>query len=665
MINKSLQRILILDDDADLRKLLLVHLGKMFPGVELEEYDPVSRGIPAQDFDWSRYDVLILDYHLSIDRITGLDVLQANCKKPAFPAVIMLTGTGTEEIAVRALKSGAYDYLRKQSLDKKTLQSSISNAFEKHQAEKLRLSELTRQGHAFNKAVFYQKLEYQQGDSEHRPRALFLIELDDHAVIEEHAGIILRDNIVRHIAKQGYEVFKQANINPSITRLSDHYIAVLIDATESSPASESVATALIQHLDKSPYRFGNTEFGYTVSIGVVILPGDGQSADKIIRNAKLACKIAGYEKCNSFHIYRDDEGEETPVTQKPPEQHAGPLPADSSAIISATRQGPPEAETTPAPSAKPVPTSASTAVNNTVPVVENQQDRPEPEVNQSGQNAKSVSPKTGDISNTTEIETNERLLMLAFKEKSVIQLYQPVISLLNEEIENDDEMYRVYLQQINKDGSVKTGEEVRLQVNSPEFRKFVDRWTLQEIIGRLTNSENNRYTFIIDISDASLADAGFFNWLRKLLTGLESKTPGRNIVFEINIADLARLEKQANALITYLRKSHEFKFMLGGVTDSGEIIKYTNRIKFDLVRCSHTIVEKLVETGMESTGGTEQPVIESIRLKGTRFIVDDIKDSSILTEAISFGIEYAMGDLIGEPTNQLSDVTNVETFEII
>ena len=115
--NTPLKRILIFDDDVDQRKLLLVYLGKMFDGVELEEYDPLVLGAPDESFDWSKFDVLILDYFLCLHGVTGLDILHANRKNPDFPATIMLTGAGNEEVAVRALKAGVYDYLRKQSLE--------------------------------------------------------------------------------------------------------------------------------------------------------------------------------------------------------------------------------------------------------------------------------------------------------------------------------------------------------------------------------------------------------------------------------------------------------------------------------------------------------------------------------------------------------------------
>ena len=87
----SLRHILILDDDADYRNLLVRHLGELLPGVEITEYDPVAQGVPARDFDWSRYDVMLLDYNLSLHSVTGLEILKAHSSNPAFPATIIDT----------------------------------------------------------------------------------------------------------------------------------------------------------------------------------------------------------------------------------------------------------------------------------------------------------------------------------------------------------------------------------------------------------------------------------------------------------------------------------------------------------------------------------------------------------------------------------------------
>ena len=55
----DIKRILILDDDSDFRLLLKTRLKKMFSDIELDEFDPVEEGVPAEDFDWDRYDVLL------------------------------------------------------------------------------------------------------------------------------------------------------------------------------------------------------------------------------------------------------------------------------------------------------------------------------------------------------------------------------------------------------------------------------------------------------------------------------------------------------------------------------------------------------------------------------------------------------------------------------
>lgn len=130
----SLRKILILDDDSDYRRLLLSWLGKSFSNTGIIEYDPVARGIPGSEFNWPDYDVLLLDYDLRLNNANGLDILKANENNKNFPATIMLTGAGSEEVAVRALRSGVSDYLRKDGLQKDQLIAAIDTAFKKHSA---------------------------------------------------------------------------------------------------------------------------------------------------------------------------------------------------------------------------------------------------------------------------------------------------------------------------------------------------------------------------------------------------------------------------------------------------------------------------------------------------------------------------------------------------
>ena len=134
------RRILIIDDDADYRKLLLTWLRGLFPVADIIEYDPVNQGLPGQDFNWAAIDVLLLDYDLRLPNATGLDILNVNQDNPNFPTTMMLTSAGSEDVAVRAMKYGVADYLRKEQVNKEMLKSAVENVFAQHNRKRQRLS---------------------------------------------------------------------------------------------------------------------------------------------------------------------------------------------------------------------------------------------------------------------------------------------------------------------------------------------------------------------------------------------------------------------------------------------------------------------------------------------------------------------------------------------
>ena len=158
MDNKSQpSRILIIDDDADYRKLIVNWLGKSGHDLEIIEYDPLELGLPDNDFDWSNIDVLLLDYDLRMEDVTGLDILIKNYKNSTFPATILLTGAGSEEIAIRAFKYGIADYKRKEWLENEELLTTIQDAYTNAVKQRERcytLDEATKAAQEESKKVF-------------------------------------------------------------------------------------------------------------------------------------------------------------------------------------------------------------------------------------------------------------------------------------------------------------------------------------------------------------------------------------------------------------------------------------------------------------------------------------------------------------------------------
>jgi two-component system cell cycle sensor histidine kinase/response regulator CckA len=76
-------------------------------------------------------DIVLSDY--SLPQFSGLDALRLLKQSPVPPPFILITGSLTEEVAVKCMKEGAHDYILKTSL--KRLPSAVLNALAKRQAE--------------------------------------------------------------------------------------------------------------------------------------------------------------------------------------------------------------------------------------------------------------------------------------------------------------------------------------------------------------------------------------------------------------------------------------------------------------------------------------------------------------------------------------------------
>ena len=116
-------RVLLIDDDEDLRNLLSRYIRAQWADAEIEAYDPLERDVPGAEFALGSYDVLVLDYMLG--RGDGLEWLKTLKQRADCPKVLFLTGAGNEIIAVRAMKAGADEYQRKQELTRERLITAI------------------------------------------------------------------------------------------------------------------------------------------------------------------------------------------------------------------------------------------------------------------------------------------------------------------------------------------------------------------------------------------------------------------------------------------------------------------------------------------------------------------------------------------------------------
>jgi CheY-like chemotaxis protein len=127
MNSGSKPRILLADDEESYRKSLSLYLTRT------RQYEIVEASSGRQAIEALKqlhYDLAILDHEMG--EVSGLNVMQWIFEQKMKLPVIILTGAGSETIAVEMMKLGAYDYVRKDQMELNQFPVLINATLDKH-----------------------------------------------------------------------------------------------------------------------------------------------------------------------------------------------------------------------------------------------------------------------------------------------------------------------------------------------------------------------------------------------------------------------------------------------------------------------------------------------------------------------------------------------------
>src|SRR5579862_6048312 len=120
----SMSNILIIDDEKAIRKTLSEILS--YEGYKIDEAGDGEEGL--KKVKEKEYDVILCD--IKMPKIDGIEFLEKTKETNPDIPIIMISGHGTIETAVEAVKKGAYDYISKPP-DLNRLLITIRNAMDK------------------------------------------------------------------------------------------------------------------------------------------------------------------------------------------------------------------------------------------------------------------------------------------------------------------------------------------------------------------------------------------------------------------------------------------------------------------------------------------------------------------------------------------------------
>jgi DNA-binding NtrC family response regulator len=115
--------ILIVDDDPALLEALPEAVRLRMPGLEIDTCDSAAAAL--ERLETSDYDAIVTD--IKMPGMDGLALLSAiKASRPAIPT-LLITGHGEHDLAVQALRGGAYDYIPK-PIDRDYFLASLERA---------------------------------------------------------------------------------------------------------------------------------------------------------------------------------------------------------------------------------------------------------------------------------------------------------------------------------------------------------------------------------------------------------------------------------------------------------------------------------------------------------------------------------------------------------
>ncbi|KZN40916.1 hypothetical protein N474_11985 [Pseudoalteromonas luteoviolacea CPMOR-2] len=124
--------ILVIDDCEDDRYVIRRLLRENNANWSIQEAESGEYGVEI--FNEVKVDAVLLDY--SLPGSDGLHTLNQIKQSQPFIPIVMLTGQGSEKVAVESIKSGASDYICKSGLTHYSLSRAIGNAIESMQLQR-------------------------------------------------------------------------------------------------------------------------------------------------------------------------------------------------------------------------------------------------------------------------------------------------------------------------------------------------------------------------------------------------------------------------------------------------------------------------------------------------------------------------------------------------
>jgi len=241
---------------------------------------------------------------LNLPDSSGVETyLKLKLQVPEIP-VVVLSGFEDEEMALKAVREGAQDYLIKDQIDSNLLVRSLRYAIERKMAEDIikKLAYHDSLTGLPSRTLFNDRFAMMIAETKRNDKktAFIMLDLDHFKDVNDNFGHDTGDELLKEVSRRLVSILRQTD---TVCRMGGDEFALLISDVSAKEMIDEVAQRILLIIGKPFILHGNEQM-ISASVGIAIYSEDGETIETLIKHADAAMYQAKKTGRNKYSYYQ-------------------------------------------------------------------------------------------------------------------------------------------------------------------------------------------------------------------------------------------------------------------------------------------------------------------------------------------------------------------------